>query len=80
MADAVLPPGSLAQPSQGQPSQALGADGSYVNWTRVFLGFGGMIIGQFMAMLDIQIVASSLTQIQSGISASADEIAWVQTI
>jgi DHA2 family multidrug resistance protein len=59
---------------------ALGADGQAVNWTKVFLGFGGMIIGQFMAMLDIQIVASSLTQIQSGISASADEISWVQTI
>ena len=58
----------------------LGADGAEVNWTRVFLGFGGMIIGQFMAMLDIQIVASSLTQIQSGVSATADEIAWVQTI
>lgn len=51
-----------------------------VNWTRVYFGFAGMIIGQFMAMIDIQIVASSLTQIQSGISASADEIAWVQTI
>ena len=78
MADAALP--LNAGPRGPQPSQALGADGSYVNWTRVFLGFGGMIIGQFMAMLDIQIVASSLTQIQSGISATADEIAWVQTI
>ena len=38
-----------------------------------------MVIGQFMAMLDIQIVASSLPQIQAGISASADEISWVQT-
>jgi DHA2 family multidrug resistance protein len=44
------------------------------------LGFGGMVVGQFMAMLDIQIVASSLTQIQSGIGATADEISWVQTI
>ena len=65
---------------RGPPPTFLGADGSPVNWTRVFLGFGGMIIGQFMAMLDIQIVASSLTQIQSGVSATADEIAWVQTI
>ena len=42
--------------------------------------FGGMIIGQFMAILDIQIVASSLVQIQSGIGATNDEIAWIQTI
>src|SRR3954471_19966527 len=76
MADAAA---SLA--AAGPPRSAeLGADGQPVNWTKVFLGFGGMIIGQFMAMLDIQIVASSLTQIQSGISASADEISWVQTI
>lgn len=38
-----------------------------------------MILGNFMAILDIQIVASSLREIQAGISASADEIAWVQT-
>lgn len=58
----------------------LGADGSPVDWVKVFLGFGGMVIGQFMAMLDIQIVASSLVQIQSGIGATSDEISWVQTI
>ena len=79
MADAVLNPGLAAVPRPPAPTH-LGADGAEVNWTRVFLGFGGMIIGQFMAMLDIQIVASSLTQIQSGVSATADEIAWVQTI
>ena len=38
-----------------------------------------MVSGMFMAILDIQIVSSSLTQIQAGLSASADEIAWVQT-
>jgi MFS transporter, DHA2 family, multidrug resistance protein len=32
-----------------------------------------------MAILDIQIVASSLAEIQAGLSASADEISWVQT-
>ena len=31
------------------------------------------------ALLDIQIVASSLMQIQAGLSASADEIIWVQS-
>ena len=51
-----------------------------VDWVKVFLGFGGMVIGQFMAILDIQVVAASLAQIQAGIGASADEISWVQTI
>ena len=53
---------------------------SQADWLKLFLGFGGMVIGQFMAILDIQIVASSLPQIQAGIGASTDEIAWVQTI
>ncbi|MEO8115104.1 MAG: MFS transporter, partial [Phenylobacterium sp.] len=76
---AAQPPSALAAPAR-DPHAALGADGAYVNWTKVFLGFGGMIIGQFMAMLDIQIVASSLVQIQAGIGATNDEISWVQTI
>lgn len=51
-----------------------------VDYVKLFLGFGGMVVGQFMAILDIQIVAASLTQIQAGIGASADQISWVQTI
>ncbi len=38
-----------------------------------------MAFGQFMALLDVQIVAASLNSIQSGLSAGPDEIAWVQT-
>ena len=38
-----------------------------------------MLIGQFLAYLDIQIVNSSLSQIQAGTSASSDEISWVQS-
>ena len=38
-----------------------------------------MVVGMFMAILDIQIVSSSLAEIQAGVSASADEISWVQT-
>ncbi|MCX8499605.1 MAG: MFS transporter, partial [Caulobacteraceae bacterium] len=48
-----------------------------VDWVKLFLGFGAMVVGQFMAVLDIQIVASSLPQIQAGISASADEVSWI---
>src|SRR5260221_9392148 len=38
-----------------------------------------MVVGMFMANLDIQIVSASLSEIQAGLSASADEISWVQT-
>jgi MFS transporter, DHA2 family, multidrug resistance protein len=66
VADALAPAQPVAQPlpKTGLP---------------LILGFGGMVLGQFMAFLDIQIVASSLQQIQAGISATADEISWVQT-
>ena len=38
-----------------------------------------MVFGMFMAILDIQVVSASLSQIQAGLSASSDEITWVQT-
>ncbi len=38
-----------------------------------------MAFGMFMAILDIQIVSASLSQIQAGLSASSDEVTWVQT-
>src|SRR5690349_9219356 len=41
--------------------------------------FMAMCFGMFMAFLDIQIVSSSLTEIQAGLAASSDEIPWVQT-
>jgi DHA2 family multidrug resistance protein len=46
---------------------------------RDWLGVLAMVVGMFMAIMDVQIVSSSLTQIQGGLSASADEISWVQT-
>ena len=47
--------------------------------TQDWIGFFGMVVGMFMAILDIQIVASSLQNIQAGLSATSDEIAWLQT-
>src|SRR5258708_32848303 len=47
--------------------------------TRKLAIFGIMAFGQFMALLDTQIVAASLNSIQAGLSAGPDEIAWVQT-
>ncbi len=46
---------------------------------RDWLGVLAMVVGLFMAIMDVQIVTSSLTQIQGGLSASSDEISWVQT-
>ena len=46
---------------------------------REWAGFMAMVVGMFMAILDIQIVSASLGDIQAGLSASADEVAWVQT-
>jgi DHA2 family multidrug resistance protein len=46
---------------------------------RKLIAFLAMCFGMFMAFLDIQIVSASLAQIQAGLSASADEIPWVQT-
>lgn len=67
---ATTPDHAVGAPASGEPK---------VNWTVLLLGFAGMVIGQFMAILDIQIVASSLPQIQAGVGASADEISWIQT-
>jgi len=46
---------------------------------RDWVGFGSMVLGMFMAILDIQIVSASIAEIQAGLAASADEVAWVQT-
>ncbi|HLJ21671.1 MAG TPA: DHA2 family efflux MFS transporter permease subunit [Stellaceae bacterium] len=46
---------------------------------RKLVAFLAMIFGMFLAILDIQIVSASLTEIQAGLAASADEIPWVQT-
>jgi len=49
------------------------------NFFRSILPFVVMCFGGFMALLDIQIVASSLQNIGGGLSAAQDEISWVQT-
>jgi len=43
------------------------------------IAFMLMVLGMFMAILDIQIVSASLAEIQAGLGAGADEISWVQT-
>ncbi|HWX50864.1 MAG TPA: DHA2 family efflux MFS transporter permease subunit [Roseomonas sp.] len=46
---------------------------------RARLGFMAMVLGMFMAILDIQIVSASIAEIQAGLAASPDEASWVQT-
>jgi MFS transporter, DHA2 family, multidrug resistance protein len=46
---------------------------------RRVLAFLAMVFGMFMSILDIQIVSASLSEIQAGLGAGSDEIAWVQT-
>ena len=68
-----IPAGGALPPKPQPMNPALLSD------SRKLLIFGMMAFGQFMALLDIQIVAGSLGSIQAGLSAGPDEIAWVQT-
>lgn len=54
-------------------------DDSTGAWLRSIVPFMVMCVGMFIALLDIQIVASSLQNIGGGLSAAQDQIAWVQT-
>jgi len=65
-------------PAAAGPAAAGRADEERIEPRRVF-AFLAMVFGMFMAILDIQIVSASLTEIQAGLAASADEIPWVQT-
>jgi len=47
--------------------------------TKTWIGFGAMCVGMFMAILDIQVVASSLTTIQAALGISPDQMSWIQT-
>lgn len=46
---------------------------------RTWIGFLAMAVGTFMAILDIQIVASSLPEIGAGFGATVEEASWLQT-
>jgi len=47
---------------------------------RIWAGFLAMCLGMFMAILDIQIVASSLPDIQSALGIPNNYLSWVQTV
>ncbi len=58
------------------PAAAMPGDMSLA--AKVF-AFAVMSVGFFIALLDIQIVSASLADIGGGLSASPDEMSWVQT-
>lgn len=45
----------------------------------IWLGFGAMCLGMFMAILDIQVVVTSLPTIQAALVVDKELISWVQT-
>jgi DHA2 family multidrug resistance protein len=46
---------------------------------RMWLGFIAMCVGMFMAILDVQVVATSLPTIQAALDIPPDQMSWVQT-
>ena len=45
----------------------------------LWLGYGALCIGMFMAILDIQVVVTSLSVIEDALRIGADRMSWVQT-
>lgn len=45
----------------------------------LWLGYGALCIGMFMAILDIQVVVTSLSVIEDALKIGADRMSWVQT-
>ena len=46
---------------------------------RTWAGFAAMCVGMFAAILDVQIVATSLPDIQAALAVSPDQMSWIQT-
>ena len=76
MANAATITAGTAAPVRGAGSPP--AISERVDPARV-VAFVAMCFGMFMAFLDIQVVSASLSEIQAGLAASADEVTWVQT-
>jgi DHA2 family multidrug resistance protein len=72
-------PAATPKPAPAAPAAAASAGSERHPTLRDWAGVLAMVFGMFLAIMDIQIVTSSLAQIQGGLSATADEIGWVQT-
>ena len=44
-----------------------------------WIGFAAMCVGMFMAILDVQVVSTSLPTIQRALAIPPDQMSWVQT-
>jgi MFS transporter, DHA2 family, multidrug resistance protein len=60
-------------------SNALEHDSSVLVLASTSIGFAMMCVGMFMAILDVQVVATSLPTIQSALDIPPDQMSWVQT-
>ena len=47
--------------------------------TGIWIGFAAMCVGMFMAILDVQVVATSLPEIQVALRIAQEQMSWVQT-
>src|SRR6266478_4891674 len=72
------PMATAASRASSVPLRAASAPADHIDPRRL-VAFLAMVFGMFMAILDIQIVSASLTEIQAGLAASANEITLVQT-
>ena len=61
------------------PISAAADDESDLVMPMVWLGFAMMCIGMFIAVLDVQVVATSLPTIQKALNIAPDEMSWIQT-
>ena len=61
------------------PVSALAVDATARTTAKTWLGFLLMCLGMFMAILDIQVVATSLPAIQKALGISRDAMSWIQT-
>jgi MFS transporter, DHA2 family, multidrug resistance protein len=68
----------VRDPKASQTFGGLPAGASRAEW-RLWLGFTAMCLGLFMAILDIQIVASALPRIATSLHARLDQLSWIQT-
>jgi MFS transporter, DHA2 family, multidrug resistance protein len=78
MANAASVTAGRIAPAGGAAVLPAAAANERVDPARV-VAFVAMCFGMFMAFLDIQVVSASLSEIQAGLAASADEVTWVQT-
>jgi DHA2 family multidrug resistance protein len=69
MSEAASPARRIEAPTSAPPMPPLAA----------WIGFIAMCLGMFMAILDIQIVATSLPAIQHALGFRPDQISWIQT-